>query len=212
MNNKLDLFKSIAEFLAQQMQDCEFVIHDLNNLEHSIVFIGNGHISGRKPGDSATDLVLRVLRDKEYLSADFTSIYKSVSASGVVFNSSTFFIKEGKELIGLLCLNQDLTKYQNIFDSVSSILGLTNSQQTEEESTVTERLVPSIDSLPINVIKEVMYRKVSNVNHLTKIERIEVVRELDKKGIFLLKGAITEVAKTLNISDATMYRYLQSIK
>ena len=56
MNNNLELFKSIAAFLAQQMLDCEFVIHDLSNLERSIVFIGNGHISGRQVGDSATDL------------------------------------------------------------------------------------------------------------------------------------------------------------
>ena len=212
MNSKLDLFKSIAAFLAQQMQDCEFVIHDLSNLEHSIVFIGNGHISGRKAGDSATDLVLRVLRDKEYLRADFTGIYKSVSNSGVIFNSSTFFIKEGDALLGMLCVNQDLTTYQNVFDSVSAILGKTNLQQPEPVSVVNERLVPFVDSLPMSVIHEITHKRVSNVSHLSKEERIDIVRELDKKGIFLLKGAITEVAKTLKISDATMYRYLQNLK
>ncbi|WP_067099077.1 helix-turn-helix transcriptional regulator [Marinomonas atlantica] len=211
MNNKLDLFKSIAAFLAQQMQDCEFVIHDLVDLEHSIVFIGNGHISGRQEGDSATDLVLRVLKDKEYLKSDYTSIYKSVSADGKVFNSSTFFIKDDTQLLGLLCVNQDLTKYQELYDSVSSVLGLTS--RPERASTpVNERLVPAVDSLPINVIDEVLHRKVVNVNHLTKEERLDVVRELDRKGVFILKGAISEVAKTLKVSDATMYRYLQSIR
>lgn len=211
MSSSLALFKGIAAFLAQQMQDCEFVIHDLSKLERSIVFIGNGHISGRSVGDSATDLVLRVLKDKEYKTKDYTSIYKSVSATGKVFNSSTFFIKADDELIGLLCINQDLTNYQNMFDALGGMLGVTD-KQIPASTTVSERLVPSVSSLPTNVIEEVFNKRVSNVTRLTKEERLEVIKELDKKGIFLLKGSISEVAKTLKVSDATMYRYLQMIK
>ncbi|MDV7105858.1 PAS domain-containing protein [Vibrio sp. TH_r3] len=209
MNNNLQLFKNIASFLAQQMQDCEFVIHDLSNLERSIVFIGNGHISGRTVGDSATDLVLRVLKDKEFLTKDYTDIYKSVSSTGKAFNSSTFFIKDNNELVGLLCINQDLTNYQNMFDALGGILRTSNPARP---AAVSERLVPSVSSLPTNVIEEVFNKKVSNVTRLTKEERMEVIKELDKKGIFLLKGSISEVAKTLKVSDATMYRYLQKIK
>ncbi len=206
MSSILDTFKTLAAFLAQQMKDCEFVIHDLNNLEHSIVFIGNGHISGRKIGDSATDLVLRVLKDKKYLSAEYTEIYRSMSSDGVVFNSSTFFIKENNELVGLLCINQDLTHYRNIYDSLGVILGATSKQENQE---INERLVPSVQSLPDNVVDEVISQNFSSVKHLTKDDRLKIVKELDRKGVFLLKGSISEVAKTLKISDATMYRYLQ---
>jgi len=115
------------------------------------------------------------------------------------------------ELIGLLCINQDLTNYQNMFDALGGILGIAD-KQVPSSATVSERLVPSVSSLPTNVIEEMFNKRVSNVTRLTKEERLEVIKELDKKGIFLLKGSITEVAKTLKVSDATMYRYLQMIK
>lgn len=209
MNNELEKFKVVARFMAQQMQNCEFVIHDLNDLEHSIAYIGNGHISGRQIGDSATDLVLRVLKDRDYLNKDFTSVYRSVSAKGTVFNSSTFFIKDGNALIGLLCINEDLTQYQMLHDSVGKILSL--AKPVKESQNVQERLVPTVDSLPTSVIDTLVHKQIQNVAHLSKDERMEIVRELDKKGIFLLKGSITEVAKTLKVSEATMYRYLQHL-
>ncbi|MBF9002863.1 MULTISPECIES: helix-turn-helix transcriptional regulator [Vibrio] len=209
MNNQLELFKRIAAFLAQQMQNCEFVVHDLSNLEHSITYIGNGHISGREIGDSATDLVLKVLRNKDHLTRDYTQIYNSAAENNTRFHSSTFFIKEQDHLVGLLCINEDLTHFQNVFDAVSSILGKT---QQQEAHVVSERLVPTIDSLPVNVIDELIQKRIHNINHLTKEERIDVVKELDKKGVFLIKGSINQVAKTLKVSEATMYRYLQAIK
>ena len=41
-------------------------------------------------------------------------------------------------------------------------------------------------------------------------ERIKVVEVLNKKGVFQLKGNITEVAKRLEISEKTLYRYLKN--
>ncbi len=210
-NKHLIQYRAIATFLAQQMQDCEFVIHDIDHLEQSIVFIANGHISGRKIGDSATDLVLRIIREKEYVDSDFTEVYRSVSKQGIVFNSSTYFIKEDDQLVGLLCINQDLTQYRAVYESVGKLLGRSKTD-TNSAAKVDERLVPTVSQLPSDVIQEVLDKQVSNVAYLSKEERLDVVRQLDKKGVFLLKGAISEVAKTLKVSDATMYRYLQMLK
>ena len=38
-----------------------------------------------------------------------------------------------------------------------------------------------------------------------------IVKELQKQGIFLLKGAVKEVAKALNTSEPSIYRYLQNL-
>ena len=49
-----------VDFLADYFGDyAEVVLHDLTNLEQSIIKIRNGHISGRKEGDPCTDFVLR---------------------------------------------------------------------------------------------------------------------------------------------------------
>ena len=51
---RLTVLKQIASDLASQFgPDCEIVIHDLktNDPEHSIVYIENGHVTGRGIGD-----------------------------------------------------------------------------------------------------------------------------------------------------------------
>lgn len=52
--NRLEMLKQIADALAAQFgPSCEVVVHDLNaqNAEHSIVYIVNGHVSGRRVGE-----------------------------------------------------------------------------------------------------------------------------------------------------------------
>jgi predicted transcriptional regulator YheO len=47
---------------------------------------------------------------------------------------------------------------------------------------------------------------------LSSQEKIEVVRELNELGVFLLKGGVSQVAASLSISEPTVYRYLQKLK
>ena len=43
-------------------------------------------------------------------------------------------------------------------------------------------------------------------------EKIEVVKKLSDHGLFMLKGGLAEVAMRMNLSEATIYRYLNKIK
>ena len=49
-------------------------------------------------------------------------------------------------------------------------------------------------------------------SRLKKAERAEIIRILNKKGIFILKGAIPLVAAKLSCSSASVYRYLSELK
>lgn len=54
MTYTLGLLTQIADGLSRQFgPDCEVVIHDLkkHDMEHSIVYITNGHITNRQVGD-----------------------------------------------------------------------------------------------------------------------------------------------------------------
>ena len=58
---RLEALKQIAAGIAAQFGDkCEVVIHDVGggHPEHTIVHIENGHVSGRKVGDGASQVVL----------------------------------------------------------------------------------------------------------------------------------------------------------
>ena len=66
-NMILDNLKRIAKALSVQFgEHCEIVIHDLtgNAIEHSIVHIENGDISGRSVGDGPSQLVLDAFAKK----------------------------------------------------------------------------------------------------------------------------------------------------
>ena len=62
MRHTLDFLKQIAHGLAIQFgSSCEIAIHDLKtkDLERSIVYIENGHVSNRQSGMVLQELFLR---------------------------------------------------------------------------------------------------------------------------------------------------------
>lgn len=50
------------------------------------------------------------------------------------------------------------------------------------------------------------------IEDLSKEDKITIVTELNNEGIFLLKGTVGKVAHSLNISEPTVYKYLQQLK
>lgn len=211
----LESYFPLIRFLAQQMPDTEFVLHDVSQLESSIIAIENNHISGRRVGGSATDLVLRIMKSREYESQDFPPVYKSMSETGRFLNSGTFFIKNGKRLIGLLCLNTDLTPMHSLAKAVDDLFASRN--QTEPDGVddiqqFDEKLSSSVTDIPVETTLEIIREKHLSVQHLTQEDRLTVIDELNRRGIFLLKGAIASVSRALQISEASTYRYLRQVK
>ena len=65
---RLETLKQIAAGIAAQFgRNCEVVIHDVssNQPDHTIVYIENGHVSGRKIGDGASQVVLEQMDTSE---------------------------------------------------------------------------------------------------------------------------------------------------
>jgi predicted transcriptional regulator YheO len=48
--------------------------------------------------------------------------------------------------------------------------------------------------------------------HMHKEDKLRIIRELKKKGLFLIKGTNKIVAQELNVSLATVYKYLEEIQ
>lgn len=43
---------------------------------------------------------------------------------------------------------------------------------------------------------------------LKTADKVQIVRELSKKGILAMKGTVSEAARQLNVSVPTVYRYM----
>ena len=63
-----------------------------------------------------------------------------------------------------------------------------------------------------NAIREELDRYGVEPTRLSYQEKMEVVRSLDEKGIFLVKGAITELAAALKTTEVTIYRYISKLQ
>ncbi|CAA7599539.1 dna-binding yheo uncharacterized bacteria similar hi0575 containing transcription regulator helix-turn-helix [Acididesulfobacillus acetoxydans] len=109
MNYKrlLNLYIPLVDFIADIIgSHCEVLLHDIVDVENSVIAIRNGYISGRYLGCPLTDLGLKLLENKAYLRQNAIVNYRSRTADGKKLISSTYYIKDDKgELIGMLCVN-----------------------------------------------------------------------------------------------------------
>lgn len=200
--------------------NCEVVLHDLTCPENSIIAIKNEQLSGRRVGGPLTDLVLKVIQNKSYKDKDFVANYKA-SSKHKTFRSSSFFIKnEDKQIIGALCVNMDIEPYEKIKEIMNK---LTFMSQTFEncsgeqnnnlkEVDVEEQLYTTVDDLLCTMIHDAIQDIGISPQRMSSEEKINVVKHLDNKGAFQLKGAVSEISKALDVSEPTVYRYLNKIK
>ena len=117
MSNQL-IFKryiQMAEMLGKMFPGVlEIAVHDFADLDHSIIFIVNEHISGRQVGDGATELGLRRLLENEEIPDSLTN-YLNRNKHGRRLKSASLAIRNDQGgMIGALCLNFDTTPFEHI--------------------------------------------------------------------------------------------------
>lgn len=218
MHPSLKQYAILVEFLGQALgADYEVVLHDLTEDNASVAAIANGHISGRGTGAPLTNMALRFLADKEYLSHDYILGYRGMSQAKTRLRSSTMFIKSPEgELIGLLCINFDPSRClqaANTMLSVCNLPPLSLTPENESEPNIgTETFVGSIPDAVRSAIEDVTGDAGLPVSRLTMDEKVRIVDALNQGGLFILKGSVSEVASQLGTSEATIYRYLSKLK
>ena len=95
---ELEMLKTIAKGIAAQFgSGCEVVLHEISDQasEHSIIAIENGHVTGRKPGDGPSQVVLEQLRKN--LDTDEASdrlSYLTRTPNGKLLKSSTVLLRD----------------------------------------------------------------------------------------------------------------------
>lgn len=206
----LDKYKVLVEFLAEVLGDnCEVVLHDAEDFENSIIAIANGHVSGRKVGDSLTDLALNILKDQEKLENDYLTNYTGKTFGGKKLRSSTYFIKKNDEVRGMLCINIDVSKYVEARDLLDSFIGSNpNLEEKDNCEDFSEQFTSSIEELIDSIIENSIGDSEVHPKRMTADEKKEITKRLEDKGVFLLKNSVSKVAGKLYTSEATIYRYL----
>jgi len=206
MNSELVKYISIANVIAQTFgKHCEVVIHDLSIPQNSVVYTVNNHVTGRKVGQSFEHLIKDVLLSKKF-EHDCTANYITITEDGRKIKSSTALIRNSEnKVIGALCINYDLESLHNM----KSFLDEFMAAEQEETKTIVEpfkNIMEIVDDLIDKIIGN------AQVETLKRKDKIELISFMDKKGLFLIKGAVEKAAEKLQISKVTVYSYLDEIR
>ena len=214
-------YMTLVEYLGVVLgPSYEIALYDLRRDDRNIIAIANGHVSGRSVGAPLTESALKSMVNKEYVEIDYKANYNSVSKDNNILRSSTLFIKDANDcIIGLLYINFDDSEYRELNDKLMSLIHpdelihentfekLENMKFADESDSIGT----TIEEVSENAIRRVLKSNNVPLDRLTKEEKLNIVRILDEKGIFMLKGAVPYISELLHSSDATIYRYLNDI-
>ena len=110
-------------------------------------------------------------------------------------------------MIGSLCVNLDITYMKGVMEQFHSMMGIEEpTVETEEEVTV----LPNIQEIVDDIIEHTIGDQ--KMEELSRDQKIELMRFMDDKGLFLIKGAADKVAERMNISKVTVYSYLDEVR
>ena len=198
----LSQLESIAEGLSETFAPfCEVVVHDLKTPEHAVISIRN-NLSGRQPGDPATELGLARIS-----SPDFPNIlanYANKFSDGRPAKSTSIGIKnDAGEYVAALCLNVDMTLFRGMQNALAQFTSLSSNSVSENlESGGTEMIRQRIEQYAA--------RLATTPRSLSVHDRKQLVAELKSSGLLEVRRAMETVSQHLGISRATAYLYARS--
>lgn len=183
----------------------EVVLHDLSRLPNSVVGIA-GTLSGRQPGAPATDLGLESHAGKGLPAT--TIGYRTVMPGGVVCRSSTVLLHgDHHRPVVALCVNTDVRALTAAHEVLGELLAgwVPSSGQSEHfyedvASLTTDLLQRAVDSVGVPVPA------------MSRTHKMEVVRELDRRGFFVIREAAETAGEALQVTRFTIYNYLNELR
>ncbi|HIP40064.1 MAG TPA: transcriptional regulator [Desulfocapsa sulfexigens] len=210
MTEKEQIFQNLRQIAdaihALFGPNCEIVIHDLSDLQKSLVYM-KGDVTGRKVGAPATDLLAKLLQQIPER-GDHRHNYKSVTADGRCLKSATTIIKDSKgKAVAAFCINLDTTKY---FNAIQSLLPFIHDLETgiyPSKETFTDSPGDTVKTLFVQAVEEMGVQP----SAMSIEEKRRFIEKLKQNGAFQFKGAVEQVAGFMDVTKCTVYNYLKKI-
>jgi predicted transcriptional regulator YheO len=189
--------------------DCEIVLHDVSGKEPCIVAIENGNLSGRDLDAPLTDLGRFLITSPEAASVEYLANYPSEGPGGRAMRSGVAMIRDGSRLVGLLCLNFDMTKgflLKDLGTFLTAVSPLTFSAFQSEHFHGLKG-DPAFD-----LLEKARQDFGKPLRYLDRDERVACIRKLEEQGFFKLKGAVSMLTKETGKSRYTLYADIRAVR
>lgn len=192
-------FPTAAAIAALLHPHAEVVVHDI--VADTIAGIWNS-FSQRRPGDASN------LRNDEELAIDqeLYGPYEKAQPDGSRVKSVSAALPDAQgKTIGLLCINLDMSKFDQAIDMLKAFVSPTPSMPAV--------LMRGDVREQVNLaIREESERINKHVDAMNRNDRVEVVRKLDRQGVFQTRNAAPIVARAFNLSRASVYKMLREAR
>ncbi|CDH25062.1 conserved hypothetical protein [Xenorhabdus bovienii str. kraussei Becker Underwood] len=199
--------------------NAEIVLHDLRDPTFSIAEIVNTGVTGRKKGDS----VLAGMRtDRAFISAmenrnepvSLLLDYETLTRDGKALRSSTALYRDhtGKPYAAL-CINVDNSGIDEALRLLQSLAGIRpDVQPATQEDASSEASHDNIEDLMRDIISTTTALSSGSSRTDTKRANLMAVKNMQEKGLFLIKGGVEKAAAALGVTRYTIYNYLDELK
>jgi predicted transcriptional regulator YheO len=199
MSKELNTYNAIGQAIALLLHPhAEVVVHDLKTGKIAAIF---NSFSKRKVGDPSLLEELKGLSEIP----DVFPPYFQMNWDGRRMKSVSATLRDEKgKAIGLLCINIDISKWEEMEKFISGWLeGVSGKERPAVlfKDDWRERINTYVFEF---LKKEGVALKV-----LSKEKKKELVSALHKEGAFAAKNAAAYIADVLQISRATIYNYLK---
>ena len=202
----LESYKILVDGLSAYLgEGYEIILHSLEDLDHSVIKIINGHYTERCEGAPITDLALTMLEDLNRRSSLEVKAYFN-HKSGKTLKSVTIpVVGEQRRIIGLLCIN---------FHMEISVFNFLTQFLPNEASNISssETFNKNADGLLISALEDAKAQIYGDKSVNASNKNKEIIRLLYQRGIFNIKDAVASVAEDLDISKNTVYLHLRNIQ
>ena len=192
--------------------DAEILLCDTER----ILYAENPTTDRVKPGNRLGDMERSFLEEGTYKTRDCVANYRALLPSRERLRASTMFLKnDDGSLAGFLTINvrvEELLRMRDMLDSLINSPGGASARVPDAQPELLNRyegVTVMVEDIIQAVTDEYLASFGVPAERLTSAERQKIVQELDRRGVFLVKGSIAEVAKRLGCSEVTIYRYLQ---
>lgn len=211
MAENLDRYIPVTEFIAEMMgPDTEVILYSVT--DRSVYYVINPMDEEMVVGSGLRSLERRFLENRLYDHESFVVNYRALSKHRNKLKSATLFLRgDNRQLIAMLTVNANVDRLVELRDMLNEMVSGHRPYDNQHGTSFYNSFEVSVEGIVSTTIRKELDKYKIPPDRLSQQEKIEIVRCLDQQGIFLVKGAIVEVAKSLQTTETTIYRYLNKL-
>jgi len=197
-------------------RNTELVLHDLTQPESSVVAIVNGHVTGRAVGspvlvgprhDHGFAAVLQASEEARPGEPVVVRNYPTTNPQGHTLRSATAVFRDANgEPYASLCINADLSGVAAAQACLEELLGTAPKAEHKQIES------PNMEQLMAEIIQAALSESKSATGAMKKKAKLEAVRQMQERGLFIVKGGIEKAAAVLGVTRFTIHNYLNEIR